>query len=102
MSKGVEANHASPLYEAGLLEVQIEYSTGLSQSTPNSHPRNLSYSIEWLAVGEAERVLEQRASSIFSAESLEGEISHTLDDLNSFYITARGSVLKILLQPSNS
>jgi hypothetical protein len=102
MSKGVEANHASPLYEAGHLEVQIEYSTGLSQSTPNSHPRNLSYSIEWLAVGEAERVLEQRASSIFSAESLEGEISHTLDDLNSFYITARGSVLKILLQPSNS
>jgi hypothetical protein len=95
LSKGVEVNHASPLYDAGHLEVQIEYSTEASQITPNGHPRNLSYSIEWLAVGEAERVLEQLASSIVRAESLEGEIPHTLDDLNCFYITARGSVLKI-------
>ena len=102
LSKGVEVNHASPLYDAGHLEVQIEYSTGPSQITPNGHPRNLSYSIEWLAVGDAERVLEQHASSIVSAESLEGEISHNLDDLNCFYITARGSVLKIFLQPSNA
>lgn len=102
LSKGVEANHASTLYDAGHLEVQIEYSTRLSQITPNGHPGNLSYSIEWLAVDEAERVLEQHASSIVSAESLEGEISHNLDDLNCFYITARGSVLKIFLQPSNA
>jgi hypothetical protein len=102
LSKGVEVNHASPLYDAGHLEVQIEYSTGPSQITPNGHPSNLSYNIEWLAVGEAERVLEQHASSIVSAESLEGEISHTLDDLNCFYITARGSVLKIFLQPNNA
>jgi len=102
LSKGVEVNHASPLYDAGHLEVQIEYSTGPSQITRNSHPSNLSYSMEWLAVGEAERVLKQHASSIVNAESLEGEISYSLDDLNCFYITARGSVLKIFLQPSNA
>ncbi|TVY28202.1 hypothetical protein LHYA1_G003353 [Lachnellula hyalina] len=102
LSKGVEVNHASPLYDAGHLEVQIEYSIGPSQITPNSHPSDLSYSLEWLAVGEAEKVLEQHASSIVNAESLEGEISHGLDDLNCFYITARGSVLKIFLQPSNA
>lgn len=102
LSKGVEVNHASPLYDAGHLEVQIEYSAGPSQITPNSHPTNLSYSIEWLAVGEAERVIKQHASSIVNAESLEGEISYSLDDLNCFYITARGSVLKIFLQPSNA
>jgi hypothetical protein len=102
LSKGVEVNHASPLHDAGHLEVQIENSTGLSQITPDNHASNLSYSIEWLAVGEAERVLEQHASSIVNAESLEGEISHNLDDLNCFYITARGSVLKIFLQRSNT
>ena len=102
LSKGVEVNHTSPLYDAGHLEVQIEFSTGPNQITPNSHSSNLSYSIEWLAVGEAERVLKQHASSIVNAESLKGEISYSLDDLNCFYITARGSVLKIFLQPSNA
>jgi hypothetical protein len=100
LSKSVKVNHASPLYTAGPLEVQIEYSTGPSRIAPNSHPRNLSYSIEWLTVDEAERVLEQDASSIFTAESLEGEISYNVDDMNCFYITARGSALKILLHPS--
>ena len=76
LSRGVKANYASLLYNAGHLEVQIEYSTGPSQITPNGHPSNLSYNMEWLAFGEAKRVLEQRASSIVSAESLEGEISY--------------------------
>lgn len=102
LSKGVEVNYASPLYNAGHLEVQIEYSTGPSQITHDSHLSNLFYSIEWLAVGEAERVLEQHASSVVNAESLEGKISHSLNDLNCFFITARGSVLKIFLQPSNA
>jgi hypothetical protein len=46
LSKSIKVNHASPLYTAGLLEVQIEYSTGPSRITPNSRPSNLSYSIE--------------------------------------------------------
>ncbi|KAF8851658.1 hypothetical protein BDZ45DRAFT_750438 [Acephala macrosclerotiorum] len=100
LSKGVKANYASPLYTAGHLEVQIEYSTGPSQITSDSHPRNLSYKIEWLTVDEAERALEQHASSIYSAESLEGEISLNINDLNCFYINARGSTLKVFLQPS--
>ncbi|KAE9373333.1 hypothetical protein N431DRAFT_504021 [Stipitochalara longipes BDJ] len=102
LSKDVEANHTSPLYDAGHLEVQIEYTIGPSQITPNSHPRNLAYGIELLTAGQAERVLEQHESSIFSVESFEGEISHNLDDQNCFYITARGSVLKVFLQPSNA
>jgi hypothetical protein len=101
LSKGVKVNHASPLYDAGHLEVQIEYSTGPSRSTFDGHPSHLSYNIEWLAASEAERVLEQHTSSILSAESLRGEISHNLDDLNCFYISARGSVVKIFLQPSS-
>jgi hypothetical protein len=46
LSKSVEVNHASPLYKAGHLEIQIEYSTALNQIMPNSHPMNLSYSID--------------------------------------------------------
>ena len=99
LSKSVKANHLSPLYSAGPFEVQIEYSMGPSRTTPSSQPRNLSYSIEWLTIDKAMRVLEQYASSVYNAESLEGEISHNMDDQNCFYITARGSALKILLQP---
>ncbi|KAH8656125.1 hypothetical protein BGZ60DRAFT_546315 [Tricladium varicosporioides] len=96
LSQCVENNYTSPLYTAGNLEVQIEYSIGPDQVTPNIRPKNLSYSIEWLPGDEAERVREQYASSILNAESLEGEISHYVGDLNYFYITALGSVLKIL------
>ncbi|KAE8440473.1 hypothetical protein EG329_007439 [Mollisiaceae sp. DMI_Dod_QoI] len=102
LSEGVIADHASPLYTTGHLEVQIEYSTGPSQTTSGSHPRNLSYNVEWLTAEEAKRVLEQHPSLIFSAESLECEISHNIDDLNCFYIAARGSTLKISLQRSNA
>jgi hypothetical protein len=101
LPNSVEVNHTSPLYTAGPLEVQIEYSIGHSRITPNNHPTNLSYRVEWLTIDEAERVLEQ-SSSIFSAESLEHEISYAIDDSNCFYITARGSVLKLFLQPSIS
>ena len=100
LSKSVKANHLSPLYTAGPFEVQIEYSIEPSRTNPSSRPRNLSYCIEWLTIDEAARVLEQHASSVYNAESLEGEISHNMDDLNYFYITAGGSALKILLQPS--
>jgi len=98
LSKCIKADRSSPLYTAGPLEVQIEYSTGQDLSASNSHLSNLAYSLEWLTVDEAERALEQSPAFMFDAESLEGEISHKVDDLKTFYITARGSILKILLQ----
>ncbi|KAH7418700.1 hypothetical protein BKA64DRAFT_206828 [Cadophora sp. MPI-SDFR-AT-0126] len=101
LSNGIEANHVSPLYDAGCLEIQIEYSTGLSQITPNRQPGKLYYNMEWLEAGEAERVLDQHPSLTFSAESLECGVSKNQGDLNCFYITAGRSVLKILLKPSN-
>lgn len=100
LSESVKSNHESPFYNAGSLEVQIEYSTTPNQIASESHPGNLSYSIEWLTVDEAERVLEKEPSLIFDAESLEVEVSHNVDGLKCFYITARGSILKILLKPS--
>lgn len=97
LSTRAKVNCASPLYAAGPLEVQIEYSMALSRITPNS---DLSYSIEWLTAEEADNALEQHASSVYSAESLESEISLNRGDVRCFYITARGSALKIRLQPS--
>lgn len=103
LQKGIEANHISPLYDAGHLEVQIEYSTGVSQTAPNSQPEKLYYSMEWLEVGEAERVLKNPSSLIITAESLEGGVStNPRHDLNCFYITAGRSVMKIILYPSDA
>jgi hypothetical protein len=99
LSRSIEVDNTSRLYTAGPLEVQIEYSTGPSLMISNSTPRKLAYGIEWLTVEEAERLQEHQATSIIDAESLEGEISHEVDDLNCLYIAARGSVLKIFLRP---
>ncbi len=97
--KSLKVDHKTPLFTAGHLEVQIEYSP--TRTTSDSHPHKLSYGIEWLTVDEAKTAMEGHASSVFSAESLEGEISHSVDDTNCFYITARGSILKISLRPSD-
>lgn len=64
--------------------------------TPDICP---AYSIEWLTADDAFRALEQHESSVYSAEQLKSEISLNRDDVRCFYITARGSTLKILLQP---
>ncbi|XMA13651.1 hypothetical protein WAI453_006442 [Rhynchosporium graminicola] len=100
LSNSIEVNHLSPLFDAPCLRIQIEYSTGRSQITPNSQPEKLSYSVEWLQASEAERVMDKHPSLVFSAESLECGGSTTQGDLDCFYITAGNSVLRILLQPS--
>jgi len=97
LSRSIEVGNTSRFYTAGSLEVQIEYPTGPGLMISNGTPRKLAYGIEWLTVEEAERLREHQATSIIDAESLEGEISVEVDDLNCLYVTARGSLLKILL-----
>jgi OTT_1508-like deaminase len=96
--KGVVADNTSPLYIAGPLRVQIEYSTGPGLNTPGP-PWELVYGIERLTVEEAERLQEHQAISIVDATSLKGEIPHAVDDENCLYIAAQGSILKIVLHP---
>jgi hypothetical protein len=60
LSRSIKANHKSKLYNAGRLEIQIEYSPGPSQTVPNSAPRKLAYGINWLTAEEAERLQEHQ------------------------------------------
>lgn len=100
LSKNVDSMNTTPIYAAGPLNVQIEYSTDLSLNSHKSRPRKLNYDIKWLTVEEAEGWREQGASFI-DAESIEGEISSIVGDRNYFFLAAEGSVVKVIIYPSN-
>jgi OTT_1508-like deaminase len=99
LSRSIKVNHKSKLYNAGHLEIQIEYSIQPSQIVPHSTARKFAYGIKWLTVEDVERLQEHEATSIIDAESLDGEISLEVDELNCVYISGRGSILKVLLYP---
>jgi hypothetical protein len=98
LSRSIKANHKSKLYNAGRLEIQIEYSPGPSHTASNSAPRILVYGIKWLTTEEAERLQEHQSASVIDAESVDDEISVEIDERNCIYIAGRGSMLKVLLR----
>jgi hypothetical protein len=80
-------NKVSPFYVAGCLEVQVEVPSGL---------KSLAYSIEWLTDDETEVVRQGRHSiPLIDARELMPEIS--LQDHNSFLITAKGTIARVRL-----
>ncbi|KAK8129660.1 hypothetical protein PG999_002040 [Apiospora kogelbergensis] len=87
------ANRASPFYSDGVLEVHVEYSAGTT--TPGGLPKQLPFSIEWLEADEADKVCASQSQSTFDAESAEAEVSLNLNDQNSVFISARGSLVKV-------
>ncbi|KAK6843931.1 hypothetical protein PG987_004791 [Apiospora arundinis] len=91
----VSANSISPFYSDGILEVSIEYSPGLGKATTASSSKQLPFSIEWLATEEAERRRRDQPEFIFDAETMEAELSLTLNDRNSIFISAKGSLVKV-------
>ncbi|KAF7587663.1 hypothetical protein BBP40_006893 [Aspergillus hancockii] len=83
----VFCNKVSPFYIAGCLEVQVEVSSGL---------KSLAYSIEWLTDDETKVVRQGRHSiPLIDARELMSEIS--LQDHNSFLITAKGTIARVKL-----
>jgi hypothetical protein len=100
LSRSVKVNQKTNLYNAGSLEIQLEYSTERSEMISNSTPRKLAYGIKWLTVEEMEMLQENQATSIIDAEAIYGEMSYEVDEMNCLYITGRGSTLKILLYPA--
>ena len=97
MSMKVQTDKTSYLFAAGPFEVWIDNWTRQTQLTPDSQQIDPSFSIEWLTFDQVETVREQYPSLCFDVESLVDEISLKLNDLNCFYITARGFVLKFLV-----
>ncbi|KAK8025079.1 hypothetical protein PG990_002902 [Apiospora arundinis] len=93
----VKANQTSPFYSDGVLEVLVEYST--RTTTPSDQSKKLPFRVEWIDEEEAKEVRESQAQPIVDAESMEGEISLSLDDHNSVFILARGSLVKITFGP---
>ncbi|KAK8086389.1 hypothetical protein PG994_001363 [Apiospora phragmitis] len=89
----VSANRTSPVYSDGVLEVHVEYSAGTT--APGGLPKKLPFSIEWLDVEDAERARETQAQHVFDYETTEAEISLSLNDQNSVFISARGSLAKV-------
>jgi hypothetical protein len=100
LSKRIKANRKSNFYRAGGLEIIFTYSAEPSQNMLTSGSRKLPFSVEWLAIEEAEKVKEHQQTLIVDAETLDGEISLEENVLNCYYIAGRGSVLKILLPPA--
>ncbi|KAK6825772.1 hypothetical protein PG987_013266 [Apiospora arundinis] len=91
------ANRISPFYSDGALEVHVEYSTN-TVADGGLH-KQLPFSVEWVSAEEAERVREGQAQAIVDAESMEAEVSLSLDGQNSVFISARGSLVKVTFGP---
>lgn len=90
----VGANGTSPFYSDGVLEIQVEYAAGAT--TSGGLPKQLPFSIEWLGdIDAIDRVREIDPQPIFDADSSEGELSLSLNDQRSVYITAKGSLAKL-------
>ncbi|KAK7949022.1 uncharacterized protein PG986_009908 [Apiospora aurea] len=89
----VGANMTSQFYSDGVLEVHVEYSTGNAASGGLS--KQLPFSVEWLGAEEAERAREVQGQYVFDAVTLESETPVSLNDQNSMYISAKGSLVKL-------
>jgi hypothetical protein len=94
----VEIGSKSPLYTAGSLHIQIEYTAEPKSAPCSDNPSNLEYGMKWLTVNEAEKLYESQEASIIDAESLDGIKSCEADAANNLYIACRNSVLQIALQ----
>jgi hypothetical protein len=97
LSQSIRTGYTSRFYTVGALEIQLESPTEHNPLQFNNSPKSASYSIEWLTVHEAERVQEHQAISVIQAESIEGEISREVDESNTIYIAAKGSMLRLVL-----
>ncbi|KAK8093731.1 hypothetical protein PG997_000416 [Apiospora hydei] len=93
LPEAVGANMTSQFYSDGVLEVHIEYSTGAAASGGLS--KKLPFSAEWLRSEEAERARETQGQYVFDAVTMETETPVSLNDQNSMYISAKGSLVKL-------
>ena len=89
----VNANSLSAVYEAWPIRFQVEYSSQAGRNTGYSDQKLTCY-LEWLGSQDAEAVRSGNAK-IFDVELLEGDMSMAPDELETFYIYARGTLLRI-------
>ncbi|KAK8039835.1 hypothetical protein PG993_008246 [Apiospora rasikravindrae] len=89
----VGANRTSHFYSDGVLEVFVEYSADIT--VPSASSKQLPFSVEWLDAEQAERTREVEAQHIFDAGIVDVETSLSLNDQNSVYILAKGSLVKL-------
>lgn len=96
LSHDIHAEHRSPFYTAGPLELHVEYSTGSDLKTAaGKQVHELSFSIERLSIGEAARLKDHGSVLIVDAVAMTGEISPASHSLDPLYIAAGEVVLKI-------
>lgn len=93
LTETVGANRTSPFYSNGVLDVLVEYSP--DAASPSGLSKQLPFSVEWLGAADAENVRETQVQHVFEADKMETEISLSLNDQNSVYISAKGSLAKL-------
>ncbi|KAI0112995.1 hypothetical protein F4814DRAFT_460249 [Daldinia grandis] len=94
-SKQVGIGKTSSLYKTGLLGVQVEYAENSDPESRGRSRKKLSYTVEWLASEEVERLRSGRENPIIDVGSLEGEMEHNTDGDGCVYISNGDAVVKI-------
>lgn len=96
LRSNLKVNNVSPLYDAGLIRVQVEYAGTKGDSTAKS--AELQFGVEWLSAEDAEIAWKQKTVPVIDAASLMGEVSHVLHESNCLYVGAQQSVMKVTIR----
>ncbi|KAK0616702.1 hypothetical protein B0T14DRAFT_251330 [Immersiella caudata] len=93
LRSNLKVNGVSPLYDAGLIRVRVEYAGTMEGPTATS--AELEFGVEWLSEKDAEVAWRGESVSVIDAASLVGEVSLVLPDSNCLYIGAWRCVMKV-------
>ena len=85
----------SRIYTTSAISIQFETLTDLDPTSSNVTSTRVTYTVQMLSTEELSEMKKCKTILIVDAEALQVEILYELDALNSFYIAARGLIVRI-------
>jgi len=94
-SDSIGPGRMSRIYTTSAISIQFETLTDLDPTSSNVTSTRVTYTVQMLSTEELSEMKKCKTILIVDAEALQGEILYELDALNSFYIAARGLIVRI-------